>query len=141
MKNLNYLFFLFFLFSSVNCYTIVERNILPKDYTYLYKNHEIIGFWIYKVPWMDGREQIKKLEFFEDGTVTFFPDVEFPNSRYISGKFSIKNDTLRIKLNNTSFSEEFVYYIDDAALVLNYIKNPGYQIQGKGETYWYKVNF
>ena len=138
-----YIFFLVILimFASIGCYTIVERIESPKGYSVPYKNHEIIGFWIYKTPQMDGIEQIKKLEFFEDGSVTFYPDAEFLNSRYISGKFSIENDTLRIKLNNTSFNEEFVYYIDGATLVLNYIKSPGYQIQGKGETYWYKVNF
>lgn len=129
------------MFTSMNCYTIIERNILPKGEMYPYKNHEIIGFWICQIPQLGGRERIKKLEFFEDGTVTFYPDEEFPNSRYISGKFSIKNDTLRIKLNNNSPKEEFVYYIEGETLVLNYINNPGYQIQGKGETYWYKVNF
>lgn len=132
------------MFTSLNCYTIVERNIFPKDYSYPYKNHEIIGFWIYQIPPVDGRERIKKLEFFEDATVTYYPDAEFLNSKYISGKFSIKNDTLRIKLNNKSPKEEFVYYIDGATLVLNKIKSSkrvGNQIQSDGEVYWYKVNF
>lgn len=144
MKKYSFHLFVFIMFTSLNCYTIVERNILPKDYTYLYKNHEIIGFWIYKTPQMDGIEQIKKLEFFEDGTVTYYPDAEFLNSRYISGKFSVDKDTLRIKLNNNSPKEEFVYYIDDATLILNKIKRKkraDYQIQGDGEVAWYKVIF
>jgi restriction endonuclease S subunit len=128
----------------MNCYTIVERNILPKGEIYPYKNHEIIGFWIYKAPQIDGTERIKKLEFFEDGTVTFYPDAEYLNSKYISGKFSIKNDTLNIKLNNNSPKEVFIYYIEDSTLVLNKIKSnnrTGFQIQGNGEASWHKVNF
>lgn len=131
-------------FTSLNCYTVVERNIFPKDYSYLYKNHKIIGFWIYKTPQIDGIERVKKLEFFEDGTVTYYPNAEFLNSKYISGKFSVDKDTLRIKLNNNSPKAEFVCYIDGATLVLNKIKSSkrvGNQIQGDGETYWYKVNF
>ena len=144
MKNLNYLFLLFLLFSSIDCYTIVERSIFPEGEIYPYKNNEIIGFWIYRLDQSGVREQIKKLEFFEDGKVTYYPNAEILEDPYMSGKFIIKNDTLIIRLFNNSASEKFLFEVDGSILYLNKIESnlkTRFEIQGRGEVSWEKVIF
>jgi len=93
---------------------------------------------------MDGRDQIKKLEFFVDGDVTYYPNAEIINSEYMSGKFTIQNDTLKIKLFNNTAKEIFIYEVDGATLILNKTKNnlrSRFEIQGSGEKNWGKVIF
>ncbi|MFA6597626.1 MAG: hypothetical protein WCS69_07875 [Ignavibacteriaceae bacterium] len=144
MKKLASYLSIFLLFSFIGCYTIIEKNTSPKGYYLPYKNHAIVGFWIYRVPWIDGRDQIKKIEFFEDGKVTYYPNSEIINSRYMSGNFSIKDDTLKIRLFNNSAPEKFIYEVDGSTLYLNKTKNNlpiRYKIQGSGEVTWEKVFF
>jgi len=128
---------------SINCYTKIEKNLSPKEYYLPYKNHEIIGFWIWRDGQRNSRDRIKKLEFFEDGKVTYYPNAEILDADYISGKFAIKDDTLKIKLFNNS-AEKFLYEVNGATLYLNKIETnlrTRYQIQGRGEVSWEKVFF
>jgi len=118
MKNLIYHLIICIIFSSLCCYTIVENNSSAKRNNLIYSNHKLVGVWINKVLWMDYGYKIKKLKFFLNGEATFYPNSESYNSTFYTGKFEIKNDTLKVQLFNNSFEEIFIYEVNNTNLIL-----------------------
>jgi len=117
MKILLHFLIVFVLIFLVDCYRVSEKR-ASQD---IYFNHNIIGSWIHKILWIDYGYQIKRLDFYSNGNVSFYPDFERINSLYHSGRFKINNDTLQIQLLNNSFEEIFVYKIYTSQLQLQKI--------------------
>lgn len=129
---------------SFNCYTIIEKNSLAAATNLPYFNHKIVGAWIHKVHTMDSKDQIKRLELFVNGDVIFYPNAEWNNLIYHTGKFSIQNDTLIIKMFNNNFEERFIFTLYNSHLILERINNNRYikyPIQDGSDVRWDKVTF
>ncbi len=144
MKSFIYIVIIGMIFISLNCYTKLEKNSSDKTTRLPYNNHKIIGAWIHKVPMMDSNGELKRIEFFVDGDVTFCPNGELNNLINQTGNFIIQNDTLIIKLFNNDFEERFIYSMDNSDLILEDINNSHYNkypIQNGGKVRWEKVIF
>lgn len=130
------------IFFSISCYTIVEKNFY-KNSNLIYLNHRIIGAWTKKNLWIDYGYRIRRLEFFSDGNVTFYPNWERFNPDFYTGKFTIIKDTLRLKLFNNSFEEIFLYKADNNNLILEKIENEyrlNHKVADQIKEYWVRAN-
>ena len=143
---MKYLYYIIFslIFSSINCYTIVEKKSFVKRNYLIYSNHKLIGAWITKSSGNKYVYHIKKLEFFMDGDVTFYPSLNRNNLKFYTGKFRVQKDTLTIRLFNNPFEENFIFSVNNSHMILEKINSTHReicQISGIDTEYWRKAIF
>lgn len=132
------------MFLSLGCYTVVEDNTTIKRNRLAYKNHEIVGTWFNRYSGVQHRVVERKLEFFPDGDVTYYPDAVHRSHITRPGKYTIQYGTITIKLFNIPFEETFIFEVENSVLILEKPKTKSRYnsfIQYQDKEYWQRVIF
>jgi hypothetical protein len=116
------------------CQTVAAFNVLEFKL-----NYDLIGTWESDQIWMDGGEEIKRLEFSADGKIKYFPHFEEANSTYSEGEFRTISDTLIVCFEDQDVLEKFRFNVNLKSLLLSSFgetKDVHYSIN---ENSWYRI--
>jgi len=124
-------------FYFIGCYTIIKRiplsdreannqRVMNRE---LKIDNSLLGLWSNRVMVMDGDDQIRNVNFYQDGKIYFSSRGSVTNGGYRGGKYRIFDDTLVVYLASSYFIERYLYKIESNHLRLTSLK------EDKNESY------